>query len=215
MLLAPAQPIEKGEENHTDPCSDQGIQQKPEREHRHMMVEQHAFGDGEHYLMEMKKDEDEAEAADRMLGIDSRANRGRDIADACLRDAVHANRIVVTQRVLRDADRRAEKHSAHRVAPADAEIDRDKQGQIDKLRKTAIFVKESLKDQRKKTDKRDRAAIVFVYFDIGFRSRAGAQHRGHVNDGERLAPRCLQARDSLRLLPGFLRFSSELAPAGS
>ena len=173
-LVPPAQLVEEGEEHNTDPRRNHGIQEKPESEHRHMMVEQHAFGEGEHNLMEMEKDEDKAEAADRMLGIDSRANGRSDIADARFCDAVHANRIVVAQRVLRDADGRTEKHSAHRVAAADAEIDSDEQGQVNEFREAAIFVQEGLQDERKKTDERNRAAIIFVYFDIGFRPGAGA-----------------------------------------
>ena len=173
-LLPPAELVEKSEEHHANAGGDNGIQQQLESEHRHVMGEQHALGDGEHYLMKMKKDEDEAEAADGMLRINSRAHGRGHIADARFCYAVHADWIVVAQCILRDADGRAEEHSADRVAAADAEINRDEQGKIDEFREAAVFMKKGLQHKSKETDERNRAAIVFVYFNIGFRTRAGA-----------------------------------------
>ena len=106
-LLPSAQAVEKGEEYDADSCGDEGIQQKAEREHRHGSREQHALRDGQHDLMEMEEDKYESKAGDGMLRIDSRTHGGGYVADARFGDAVHADRIVVTQRVLRDADSRA------------------------------------------------------------------------------------------------------------
>ncbi len=130
-LLPSAQAIEKGEEHYADSGSNDGIKQKAERKHRHAMGQQGAFGDGQHHLMEMEEDEDESEAGDGMLCVDSRADGRGDIADARFCDAIHADGIVVAERVLRDADRRAEEHAAYRIASADAEINSDEQRQID------------------------------------------------------------------------------------
>ena len=130
-LLPSAQAVEKGEEYDTDPGGDKRIQQKTESEHWHGTGEQYTLRDGQHHLMEMEEDKYESKAGDGMLGIDSRAHGGGYVADARFGDAVHADRIVVTQRVLRDADSRAEEHAAYRIAAAYTEIDCDEQGQID------------------------------------------------------------------------------------
>ena len=202
-----AQAIKQSEEHDANSGGDGGIEQKPQRKHGHRAGKEDALRDGQHNLMEMEKHENEPEAAYRMLGVDSRADGRRNIPDARFCDAIQANWIVVAQCVLRDADRGAEKHSANRVPAAHAEIDCDEQGQVDELREATVFVKEGLQYKRKKTDEWNRSVIVFVYFNIGFRSRAGAQHRGHITDGERSALRRLQAQDSLRSMRGFLRFS--------
>ena len=130
-LLPSAQAVEKGEEYDTDPGGDERIQQKAEREHWHGTGEQHALRDGQHHLMEMEEDEYESKAGDGMLRIDSRAHGGGHVADARFGDAVHADGIVVAERILCDADSSAEKHAAHRIAAAYTEIDRDEQRQID------------------------------------------------------------------------------------
>ena len=214
-LLPSAQAIEKGEKHNTDPGGDERIQKKAEREHGHGMGEKRAFRDGQNHLMEMEEDEYEPEAADGMLGIDSRADGRRDVAYTRFCDAVHADGIVVAQRVLSDADGRSEKHTADRIAAAHAEVDGYEQGQVDKFNKTAVFVKERLQDKSEKTDEWNGSAIVFVNLDIGFRSGAGAQHDVHVNyaRAERLLARSWQRRDSACLLRGVLLSSSVLVPA--
>jgi hypothetical protein len=214
-LLPSAQAIEKGEENHTDSGGDERIQQKAEREHRHRVSEKHALCDGQHNLMEMEKDKYEPKAGDGMLRIDSRAYRRGHVTNARFCDAVHADRIVVAERVLRDADSRAEEHAAYRVAAAHTKVDRDEQRQIHQFRKAAVFVKESLQDKREKTDERDRTAIIFVNLDIRFRSGAGAQHGIHVNyarEAWRKAERSLR-RDSLRSEPARRSFSASVPVA--
>jgi hypothetical protein len=208
-----AQAIEQSEQHDANSGGDYGIEEKAQGKHGHGTRKEHALGNGQHNLMEVEQHKNEPEAAYRMLGIDSRADGRGNITYTSFCDAIQANRIVVAQCVLHDADRRAEKHSANRVPAAHAEIDCDEQGQVDELRKAAILVKEGLQYKRKKTDEWNRSVIVFVYFNIGFRSHAGAQHRGHVNDGERSALRRLQALDSLRSVWGFLRFSLALTPA--
>jgi|SRR6516225_6546342 len=179
------------------------------------MSEESAFCDGQHHLMKMEENEDEAEAADRMLGIDSRAHGGSDIADARFCDAVHADGIVVAERVLRDADGRAEKHAAYRIAAADAEIDRDEQRQINQFCEAAILVEESLQDERKETDEWNSAAIIFVDLDIRFRSGAGSQHGAHVNSARegRLRAGSSQRRDSACLARAILPTSWASIPA--
>ena len=202
-----AQAIKQSEEHDANSGGDYRIEEKAQGKHGHGTGKEHALRNGQYNLMEMEKHKNESEAAYRMLGIDSRADGRGNITYTSFCDAIEANWIVVAQCVLRDADCRAEKHSANRVPAAHAEINCDEQGQIDELREAAVFVKEGLQDKRKKTDEWNRSVIVFVYFNIGFRSRAGAQHRGHINDGERSALRRLQAQDSLRSMRGFLRFS--------
>src|SRR5580700_11073348 len=164
--------------------------------------------------MEMEKDEYESEAADRILRINSGADGGGDIADACFCYAVHADRGGVAESVLRDADGRTEEHAAHGIAAAYAEIDRDEQRQIDEFCESAILVKEGLQDKRQKTDEGNGAAVVFVDFDIGFRSGAGAQHGVHINYAcaEWMTPDCLQRRGSPRS-GRVLRTSSASIPA--
>jgi hypothetical protein len=186
-----AQAIEQSEQHDANSGGDYGIEEKAQGKHGHGTRKEHALGNGQHNLMEVEQHKNEPQAAYRMLGIDSRADGRGNITYTSFCDAIQANRIVVAQCVLHDADRRAEKHSANRVPAAHAEIDCDEQGQVDELRKAAILVKEGLQYKRKKTDEWNRSVIVFVYFNIGFRSHAGAQHRGHVNDGERSAPRYL------------------------
>ena len=130
------------------------------------MGEQHALRNGQHHLMEMEKHENQAEAADGMFGVDSRADGRSDISDERFRDAVHADGIVVAERVLHDSDGRAEKHPGDRIAAAHAEINRDQQRQINQFRPAAVLVKECLEDEREKTNERNGAAIILVYFDI-------------------------------------------------
>ncbi len=179
------------------------------------MGEKDAFCDGQHHLMEMEEDEYEPEAADRVLRIDSRSYGRGDVAHASFCDAVHADGIVVAERVLRDADSRAEEHTAHRIASADAEVDRDEQRQIDQFGEAAILVKEGLQDKREKTDEGNGAAVVFVNFDIRFRSGAGAQHGIHVNYARegRVRADSSQQRDSACLVRAIPLSSSALIPA--
>ena len=54
----------------------------------------------------------ESKAGDGMLSIDSRAHGGGDVANARFGDTVHADGIVVAERILCDADGRAEEHTA-------------------------------------------------------------------------------------------------------
>ena len=54
------------------------------------------------------------------------------------------------ERVLKNADRAAEKQPSDRIAPAHAEINRNQQRQINKLRPAAVLVKKSLEHQRKR-----------------------------------------------------------------
>src|ERR1700675_4671820 len=88
------------------------------------MIQQNSLRDGQHGLMEVKQKEYQTEAANRMLGINACADGRGEVANAGLRNSVHANWIVVAERVLQKADHGAEQHAGHWIAAAGAEINR-------------------------------------------------------------------------------------------
>jgi hypothetical protein len=174
-----AEAVEEGEKDNGDGRADERIDQEAQSEKRNVLVEQNALHDCEHGLMEMEKGEREDEAANGLLGVKPGANGGREIADERLCDAIKADRIIVAERVLKDADGRAEQQAGGGIAAADAEINHDEQGNVDEVADAPVFVKKRLQHQRKKTDEKHRAAIELVNFDVLFGAETGVEHRGH------------------------------------
>lgn len=144
-------------------------------------VEQHMRGDRQHNLVEMKKHNDEREAAYGMLHVDPRAHRRSDVADDCLRDPVQTDGIVVTQRILQNPDKRPEKQARSGIAPADAEINCDEQRQFDELAPVAVFVQKRLQNDRQNRRDGDRPCVVFVDFDVLLRFDPGIECERHVS----------------------------------
>ena len=126
------------------------------------MIQQGAFRDRENNLMKMKKQKNQSKTAGRMFGIDASSHRGSKISHERLGDPVETDRIVVTKSILKNTDRRSQKHAAHGIAPADSEINGHQQRQIDKLGPVAELVKETLQDQGQKNREDHGAAIILV-----------------------------------------------------
>lgn len=130
------------------------------------MIQQHALGERQDRLMKVEEQKDETETAERMFGVDPGTDGRGKITDDCFRNAVHADRIVVAESILQNADGSSKEQTGHRVAPAYSEIDGHEQRKIDQFGPSSIFMQEGLKDERKQAGPQDGAAVKLVHLDI-------------------------------------------------
>ena len=143
------------------------------------MVQQNALSERQDRLVKVEEQKDETETAKRMLGINPRADRRCGIADDRFRNAVHADRIVVTESVLQNTDGSSEKQTRYRIAPADSEIDGHEQRKIDELGPASVFMQEGLENEREQAGPQDGAAVKLVHLDIWLRVRTEIHHVCH------------------------------------
>src|ERR1700722_909731 len=175
-LRRPPQPIQQREQQDPKRRGHQRIHQLLPRKKSRRMIQQHPLRDHQNRLMKMKEQKYQSKPAHRMLGIDPAPDRRRHVPHDRLRDPVHPDRIVVRQRVLRDANRPAQKHSGDRIPPAEPEINRHQQRQVDQLRPPSVFVQEGLKHQRQQRHSKNRAAVKLVDLNVAVRPFADIQH---------------------------------------
>src|ERR1700691_805530 len=81
-------------------------------------------------LVEKIEKERQQQTDHGVLDVDAQAHRSRGVSDQCLDNAVHAQRLLDGQRVLRQADEGADKKSADLAAAHQREIDGGQQGQL-------------------------------------------------------------------------------------
>lgn len=107
-LIGAAQAVEHGEQKDTEDRGDHRIQQQIQTEEALGLIEEYAVGDDQNGLVKVKKYKDQAEARQWVLGVDATADGRSKIADNRAGDAVHADGIVVAERILKNADRASE-----------------------------------------------------------------------------------------------------------
>src|SRR5208337_247080 len=120
-----------------------------------------------HGLLQHKKPGRQREARHGMLGIQPRANRRRQITHHRFRNTVESQRHGrPAQAVLQQSNGRAEKQTRGRISPAQAEINRNEQRQVQKIQSAHIHRKRRLQHQRQDGHSRDRARKKLVHLNV-------------------------------------------------
>src|SRR5712692_2783549 len=109
------------------------------------------------------------EARSGVLRIEPRADRGSKISDDRFRDTVKSQlNSWAAEAVLQKTDDHAQKKSGGRIAPAEAEINRHKQRQIEDGSLCKMNRERGLEYQRQQRGDDDRAGAKLVNFDVRF-----------------------------------------------
>src|SRR5579864_3570552 len=109
MSMRATQAVEEGEEQNAEPSADNRTDEEVQIKQRRRPDQQSPLRDCQYELVKMEENENQAEAADGVFGVDPRAHRRGKITNERFCDAVEADGIIVAERVLKDADRRPQK----------------------------------------------------------------------------------------------------------
>src|SRR6185437_1452387 len=175
MFTEMIQPCKK--ENSEDGINQRSDQQVDAEKFRILGKEQASHQRPES-LMNVKKNEHQDEAADVMLGIQSRANRRSDVADESFRYSVQPDGVRQTDSILQQPNSSSQQQPRNGIAPAQAKIHNYQQRKFENLKFQTESVQKRLQDQRQKTHDQNRAVVKLMNLDVlGLRIHARADHR--------------------------------------
>src|SRR6266436_7976308 len=167
--LVLAEAIEQHEEKHGDQPVDERGDDKVHVKPRLRLREENAARQDDQALMHNEEDKGEREPRSGMLGIEPRADGRSEIPDDGFGDTIKSQRNSWSaETVLQKPNKHAQEQSGGRVAPAEAEINRHKQRQIEDGRLRKMDRERRLDDQRQQRRDDDRAGTKLVNFDVRF-----------------------------------------------
>src|SRR6266403_2494060 len=164
-----AEAVEQKEEEHGDERVDEGGDEEMHVKPRLRLRQQNAPCKNHQALMRHEESGGEREPRRGMLRIQPRADGGSKISDDGFRDSVEPQRNRgAAEAVLQETDDHAQQKSGGRIAPAETEINRHEQWQIQDRRLRKMNRKRRLDHQSQERGDDDGAGAKLVNFDVRF-----------------------------------------------